>query len=232
MLNYIWSGLIVSSLVFALWFDVGDLARDTYRNGQALTVELVVPEDYDSGARVVPVEIRIDPGDYRAFYASGGAPSGPYQGELLQTLEGRQLRFDAGAELPEPLATIQAASGGQDGELQATVTDFDPVGAAAASGALPGAGATPVQAALRFEPVRFVKMNAIAQAAYEGVSTKDARIYCVLFPCSYCCKAIIQAGIKHVIYQADYSDDLSRQLFEEAGIELKQIEVDPNLKPR
>jgi spore maturation protein A len=171
MLNYIWSGLIVSSLVFALWFDVGDLARDTYRNGQALTVELVVPEDYDSGARVVPVEIRIDPGDYRAFYASGGAPSGPYQGELLQTLEGRQLRFDAGAELPEPLATIQAASGGQDGELQATVTDFDPVGAAAASGALPGAGATPVQAALRFEPVRFVKMNAIAQAALDFAET-------------------------------------------------------------
>ena len=76
------------------------------------------------------------------------------------------------------------------------------------------------------------ELNAIAQAAYEGVSTKDARIYCVLFPCSYCCKAIIQAGIKNVVYQEDYSDELSRQLFAEAGIELKQITVDPNLHPR
>ena len=76
------------------------------------------------------------------------------------------------------------------------------------------------------------ELNAIAQAAYEGVSTKDARIYCVTFPCSYCCKAIIQAGIRHVIYRDDYSDELSRQLFSEADIDLKQIDVDPNLEPR
>ena len=76
------------------------------------------------------------------------------------------------------------------------------------------------------------ELNAIAQAAYEGVSTKDARIYCVTFPCSYCCKAIIQAGIRRVIYRDDYSDELSKQLFSEADIDLKQIEVDPNLEPR
>ena len=42
------------------------------------------------------------------------------------------------------------------------------------------------------------ELNAIAQAAYEGVSTRDAKIYCVTFPCSFCCKAIIQAGITEV----------------------------------
>ena len=40
MLNYIWAGLIVSSLVFALFFDVRDLTRDTYRNGTPLPVAL------------------------------------------------------------------------------------------------------------------------------------------------------------------------------------------------
>jgi dCMP deaminase len=63
------------------------------------------------------------------------------------------------------------------------------------------------------------ELNAIAQAAYEGVSTKGARIYCVTFPCSFCCKAILQAGIRRVIYEEDYDDPLSKQLFMEAGIE-------------
>ena len=55
------------------------------------------------------------------------------------------------------------------------------------------------------------------------MSTRDARIYCVLFPCSYCCKAIIQAGIRKVIYEEDYNDPLSKMLFEEAGVELVRI---------
>jgi spore maturation protein A len=163
MLNYIWSGLIVSSLFFALWFDVGDISRDTYRNGQALPVALVV-EGYDAGARLVPVQIRIDAAAFRAFYGSDTAPSDTYSGELVQTQEGRQLRFDAGADLPEPLATIQGVSRSQDGELQGTLTGFDPAAAAAA-------GATTVPAAVRFEPVRFLKMNAISQAALDFATT-------------------------------------------------------------
>ncbi len=67
------------------------------------------------------------------------------------------------------------------------------------------------------------ELNAISQAAYEGVSTKGARIYCVTFPCSFCCKAIIQAGIRKVVYEEDYNDPLSRLLFEEAGIECVQM---------
>ena len=75
------------------------------------------------------------------------------------------------------------------------------------------------------------ELNAIAQAAYEGVSTRDARIYCILFPCSYCAKAIIQAGIRKVVYQDGYNDDLSALLFEEAGVEVVRIEEQPDLEP-
>lgn len=70
------------------------------------------------------------------------------------------------------------------------------------------------------------ELNAIAQAAYEGVSTKGARIYCVTFPCSFCCKAILQAGIRKVVFQEDYDDPLSKQLFAEAGIECVRMEPD------
>ena len=38
MLNYIWGGLIIVSLVFAMISDVRDFAKDTYRNGQPLPV--------------------------------------------------------------------------------------------------------------------------------------------------------------------------------------------------
>lgn len=160
MLNYIWSGLIVLSLVFALWFDLGDLARDTYRNDQAFPVAVVVPPDYDPVDRSVPVQIEIDPEAYQAFYGAEVAPAASYAGELLQTSEGRQLRFDASAALPEPFATIQSVSQSNDGELQGTLAAFGPPD-----------GTTTVPAEVRFEPVRFVKMNAIAQAALDFATT-------------------------------------------------------------
>ena len=159
MLNYIWSGFIVASLVFALWFDIGDLRRDTYRNEQALPVQLVLPAAYDAEARMLPVEIHIDPGAYRIFYGTDAAPGAAFSGRLVQTRDGRQLRFEAGADLPEPLATIQGVSVSQAGELQGTVVGFEEGGVGV------------VDAAVRFEPVRFVKMNAIAQAALDFAET-------------------------------------------------------------
>ena len=95
MLNYIWAGLIVSSFVFALWRDVDDLAGDSYRNGQPLPVVLSFPEGYDSAARRVPVEIRIEPGQYASFYRTEQRPAPSYPGYLVQTQEGIQLRFGA-----------------------------------------------------------------------------------------------------------------------------------------
>jgi spore maturation protein A len=126
MLNYIWAGLIISSLVFALGSDVGDITRDRYRNEQPLPVQLHFTEGYDPAARRVPVEIRIDPGEYAAFYGVEEAPAGSYTGYLLQTREGVQLRFEAGDALPEPLATIGRGLAVNDDELQGTLVGFAP----------------------------------------------------------------------------------------------------------
>ena len=166
MLNYIWAGLIVSSLVFAGFYDFRDLARDTYRNGQPLPVELAFPDGYQPGVRTLPVEVRIDPGQYGAFYGTEAGtdqrPAESYPGVLVQTQEGVQLRFAAGSSFPEPLATIQGVSQSQDEELQGTLVGFT----------APPAAVQPVsQAAVRFEPVRFVKMNAISAAALDFATT-------------------------------------------------------------
>ena len=45
------------------------------------------------------------------------------------------------------------------------------------------------------------ELNAILN--YTGTNMKDAKIYTTLFPCNECTKALIQAGIKEVIYHCD-----------------------------
>ena len=158
MLNYIWAGLIVASLLFAGYSDARDLVNDTYRNEQPLPVQLDFPDGYDPVAREQPVAIRIDPAEYGRFYATDARPDSVYPGRLVQTDEGRVLRFDAGASLPAPLATIAGVSKSNDDELQGGVAAFTP-------------GVAGTAAAVRFEPVRFVKLNAISAAALDFATT-------------------------------------------------------------
>ena len=63
------------------------------------------------------------------------------------------------------------------------------------------------------------EVNAIAQAASMGSATSDSMIYCTHEPCSFCTKAIINAGIRRIVYQNSYPDTIARLLREEAGIE-------------
>jgi dCMP deaminase len=66
--------------------------------------------------------------------------------------------------------------------------------------------------------------NAIAQAAQFGVQVEGATIYCTNFPCSFCSKLLINAGVKEFVFKKGYADELSRQLLEEAGIKARKIE--------
>lgn len=65
------------------------------------------------------------------------------------------------------------------------------------------------------------ELNAILNN--DGGSLRNARIYVTLFPCNECAKAIIQCGIKEVIYLSDkYSDTdevkASKKMFDMAGV--------------
>ena len=72
------------------------------------------------------------------------------------------------------------------------------------------------------------EQNAIIQAAYHGVSTKDAVLYCTNQPCSICAKMIINAGIKTVYYRDRYDDSLALDMFEMAGIKLIKLAKEDN----
>jgi dCMP deaminase len=62
------------------------------------------------------------------------------------------------------------------------------------------------------------EQNAIVQAALYGISIKRSILYCTTQPCVTCAKMIINAGIKRIIYQEKYPDELARKLFKEAGV--------------
>lgn len=161
MLNYIWAGLIIFSLVFALIYDLREVAGDTYRNEQPLPVGLQFPDGYAPEARRQAVAIRIDPGVYASFYGTDARPDSLYEGTLIQTQDGRQLRFSADAALPAPLGTIRTFSASRDDELQGTLGAFE-----AAPGDTLGVAST-----VTFAPVRFVKMRAITEAAFDFAET-------------------------------------------------------------
>ena len=71
------------------------------------------------------------------------------------------------------------------------------------------------------------EQNAIIQAAYHGVSVKDASLFCTNQPCSICARMIINAGIRKIFFQSSYADTLAEELLDEAGIELKKIDSVP-----
>ncbi|MFQ5570804.1 MAG: nucleoside recognition domain-containing protein [Rhodothermales bacterium] len=159
MLNYIWGGLIIFSLVFALIYDGRDFANDTYRNAEPLPVTLSFPDGYQANARRQSAEVHLDADQFSTFYGVDTPPAAMYEGTLLQTDDGRQLRFAQNVALPEPLATIRNMTSARDNDLRGTVAAFAPQGDSLAT------------LTVTFDPVRFVKMTAIAQAALDFAET-------------------------------------------------------------
>ena len=65
------------------------------------------------------------------------------------------------------------------------------------------------------------ELNAILN--YRGGSLEGAKIYVSLFPCNECAKAIIQAGIRTIIYEVDKYPDTpsviaSKRMLDRAGV--------------
>ncbi len=62
------------------------------------------------------------------------------------------------------------------------------------------------------------EQNAIIQGALHGVSIRGAELYCTHHPCSLCAKMLINAGIKKIILQEEYPDEMARKLFDDAQV--------------
>ena len=78
----------------------------------------------------------------------------------------------------------------------------------------------------KYPYVVHAELNSILNAS--GKSLANAKLYVALFPCNECAKAIIQSGIKEVIYLSDKYHDTpettaSRRMLSAAGIRLTQL---------
>ena len=69
------------------------------------------------------------------------------------------------------------------------------------------------------------ELNAILN--YRGGSLEGSKLYVTLFPCNECAKAIIQAGIRTIVYESDkYANDAStrasKRMLNAAGVRYYQ----------
>ena len=77
----------------------------------------------------------------------------------------------------------------------------------------------------KYAYVVHAELNAILNSPR---SVKNCTLYVSLFPCNECAKAIIQSGIKKIIYESDKYDGTdgniaSKRMLNDAGIELVQL---------
>ncbi len=73
----------------------------------------------------------------------------------------------------------------------------------------------------KYSYVTHGELNAILN--YRGGSLEGSKLYVSLFPCNECAKAIIQAGIKTVVYDSDKycgtpANQASKRMFDAAGV--------------
>ena len=78
----------------------------------------------------------------------------------------------------------------------------------------------------KYPYVVHAELNAILTA--NGRDLRGSRLYVALFPCNECAKAIIQAGVREVLYLSDkYADTpatlASKRMLDSAGVTYRQL---------
>ena len=64
------------------------------------------------------------------------------------------------------------------------------------------------------------EMNALLQAAHYGTKVEGATLYCTTYPCILCAKMLINCGVVRIVADADYPDELAKEMLLEGGIQV------------
>ncbi len=86
---------------------------------------------------------------------------------------------------------------------------------------------TGVENETKYPYVVHAELNAILNA--NGRDLRGSRIYVALFPCNECAKAIIQSGIREIVYLSDkYKDTMgnfaSKKMLDAAGVSYTRLQ--------
>ncbi len=163
MLNYIWTGLLALSLIFALFNDARDHYTDRFRNGNPLPLSVTFPANASSDWRELPVVVAIEPSVYQRVYRTNEAPEATYDAVIVESAKGYELQLAKSAKLPPTLATIRDSTGDDETpQLRGMLSRFE-------FESLSSRPAEPFTESMliTFAPVRFVKLKAITQAAFD-----------------------------------------------------------------
>jgi dCMP deaminase len=75
------------------------------------------------------------------------------------------------------------------------------------------------------------EQNAIVQAAKYGTSIDGSTMYCTAQPCLTCAKLLVNAGVRRVVFEGAYPDELAVAILAEARVELSQHRLDAAAQP-
>lgn len=73
--------------------------------------------------------------------------------------------------------------------------------------------------------VLHAEANAIMKIARSANSAKDSTLYITLSPCKDCCKLILQAGIRRMVYIHEYKDSTGLEFLKGANLDITQIDM-------
>lgn len=64
---------------------------------------------------------------------------------------------------------------------------------------------------------------AVSEAARNGIDLDGSVAYVTTYPCHICAKLLVSSGVSEIVYDSEYSDELSKAFFEEAGTIVRKI---------
>lgn len=67
------------------------------------------------------------------------------------------------------------------------------------------------------------EQNAIIQGALHGIDLRGATCYVTSGPCVHCSKMLLAAGIKRIVFQDAYTEEIGQKLIRDAGVELERF---------
>jgi dCMP deaminase len=69
------------------------------------------------------------------------------------------------------------------------------------------------------------EINAIAQAAKNGASIRDADIYITHTPCIHCFKVLLNTGIRRIYYEREYKLHTLEEMLKHTNVTLERVDV-------
>ncbi len=69
------------------------------------------------------------------------------------------------------------------------------------------------------------EINAIAQAAKNGSSIKDASIYITHTPCIHCLKVLVNTGIKTIYYESRYKLQTLEEILRTTQVHMENVQL-------